>query len=283
MTPARSSTGPGTGEGREEGSRLVTGEGREESSRQQQDDLIPYRDRPQRSIGTIRIANRTRLLLANGSKLTIAYLPKTPCKLSTISSANVGFKILGLATEGESVAVTGPMRCVVFELGLVDQKKSMIVDKERLEVSVENDQQVELCEWLGHHCLAILTNDGVTIMVRPYLKAVCRINGDVTDIAWDSTHDRLLLLCYSGEVKIVSLDEMKEKKALDLTSIGSIIRDVDTFHYRAFTDSLYYSDGQGDAWSSKIDSAGTPCATVKLIVENSMKNVDNPEISNKVS
>jgi hypothetical protein len=83
-------------------------------------------------------------------------------------------------------------------------------------------------------------------------------------------------------VKIATLDEMKEKKVIDLTSIGSIIRDVETFHYRAFTDSLYYSDNQGDAWSSKIDSAGTPCATVKLIVENSVKHVDNPELSNKV-
>jgi hypothetical protein len=72
-------------------------------------------------------------------------------------------------------------------------------------------------------------------------------------------------------VKIATLDEMKEKKVIDLTSIGSIIQDVETFHYRAFTDSLYYS-----AWSSKIDSAGTPCATVKLIVENSVKHVDNP-------
>ena len=97
---------------------------------------------------------------------------------------------------------------------------------------------------------------------------------------WDSTHGRLLLLSCSDEVKIATLDEMVEKKALDLTSIGSIIRDVDTFHYRAFTDSLYYSDSQGDAWSSKIDSAGTPCATIKLIVKDSLK---HSEISNKVS
>jgi hypothetical protein len=84
-------------------------------------------------------------------------------------------------TEGESVAVTGPRRCVVLELGLVDPKKRLIVDKERLEVSVEDDQQVERCERLGHHCLAILTNDAVTIMVRPYLEAECRIYGGVAD------------------------------------------------------------------------------------------------------
>lgn len=82
------------------------------------------------------------------------------------------------------------------------------------------------------------------------LTAVFRINC-VADIAWDSTHGRLLLLSCSGEVKIATLDEMKEKKVIDLTSIGSIIRDVETFHYRAFTDSLYYSDNQGDAWSSQ--------------------------------